>query len=206
MARFEDLLPDARAGLTHAPDRLILRALRRGAMELCRQSHVWREALDPIAAVIGTHTYEFGQPTGSRVERAMVLKFNGVMLQQARPQDLIALDAATGTPRCFALMPGQQEFRVHPTPDTAGEFEAFVALSPKADAQTLPDDLMREYAVGIIALAKAWLMAMSPGMPYHNLQEAAVQAAIGDEWVVRAKREQHGGGHAPLKVKIPRFV
>lgn len=178
-------------------------------MELCRQSHVWREVLDPIVAETGTHTYEFGQSAGTRVERVMVLKFNGSLLQQARPQDLLALDAATGTPRCFALMPGQQEFRVHPTPTAAQagqSFEAFVALSPQADAVTIPDDLMREYAIGIIALAKAWLMLSSPGMPYHNLQEAAVQAGIGEDWIVRAKREQHGGGHAPLKMKIPRFA
>lgn len=178
-------------------------------MELCRQSHVWRELLDPISAVVGERTYELGAPSGARVERVMVLKLDGKLLQQARPQDLLAQESATGKPRCFALMANTQEFIVYPTPDstvTGTTFELFVALSPLSNATTLPDDLMREYALGFIALAKAHLMSTSPGMPWHNLQEAAVQAAIGEDWTIRAKREQHGGGHTPLAVKQRPFA
>lgn len=209
MARFDELLPDARSGLTHVPDNILLRALRRGAMELCRQSHVWRESLDPIAAESGTHTYELSPPGGTRVERIVVLKFDGKALQQERPQDLIARDEASMQPCRFALMPVSQEFRVHPTPGAtaAGKsFEVFAALSPLSNATTLPDDLLREYALGIISLAKVWLMGTSPGMPWHDLREAAVQEAIGAEWVLRAKRDQHGGGHTPLSVKLRPFV
>lgn len=209
MARFDDLLPDARSGLTQVPDAILLRALRRGAMELCRQSHIWRESLDAIAAEDGVHTYELGAPSGTRVERIVVMTFNGRAMQQARPQDLVALDSASGTPRCFAQMPVTQEFRLHPTPDASAagkSIEAFVALSPLANATTIPDDLLREYALGIISLGKAWLMGTSPGMPWHDLRQAAVQQAIGDEWVLRAKRDQHGGGHTPLTMKLRPFV
>lgn len=209
MASFDTLLPDARAGLPAAPDRLILRALRRGAMELCRQSHVWQERLDPITLVAGTDMYDMDAPSGARVERIMVCKVNGRSIQQARPQDLELLDAATGMPRCFSLMPNTQQVMLHPAPDAnaAGvSLSLYVALSPTETATTLPDDLMREYALGIIALAKAQLMGSSPGQPYHNLQEAAVQAAVGADWISRAKRQQHGGGHTELRVRPRPFV
>ncbi|MBK8583233.1 MAG: hypothetical protein IPL86_15880 [Flavobacteriales bacterium] len=206
MARLDDLLAESRGALPQAPDFVILRGLRRAAQKLCVESHVWRESLDSLPTEIGVSTYDYGAPSGARVERVMTLKYNGQVLQQCRIQDLQALNSAVGTPRSFAAMPATQEFQIYPTPVAVATMTLFVVLTPTPDATTLPDDLVRDYGAGIIALAKAALMTDSPAMPWHNLTEASVQAQIGNECIVRAKRSQHGGEHTQLRVKLPRFI
>ena len=196
-----------RAGLTQAPDPVILRALRRASGELCRQSHVWREELETFALVSGEKLYELEAPSGARVERIMVLKVDGRLLAQARPQDIFELRETPGTPRCFGFSATTQEVVFSPVPDTNGlAVQVYAALVPMPDSDELPDDVLAEYGPGLIALAKAHLMLTSVGMPYYDPRAAAVHAAIGEEWIVRAKRDQHGGGHTPLRARPRPFV
>lgn len=208
MARFEDMLPDARAGLPAAPDVVILGALRRAASELCRQSHVWQELLDDQPAVAGTSSYDCGAPSGARVERIVWVKYNGVLLDFVeRERELLARPASTGAPRAWAASTSAQTFSVWPTPgaDDTGALSAYVTLVPLESATSIPDDLAAEYRRGFIALAKADLMS-KPDMPYYNPVEAGRHEAIGYDWVVRAKRKQVGGGHVPLRVQARPFV
>jgi hypothetical protein len=208
VARFEDMLPNARAGLPAAPDIVILGALRRAAAELCRQSHVWQEQLDDQAAQPGTSVYDIDAPSGARVERIVWLKYNGRLLECVeRERELLARSPSIGPPRIWAQSTSAQTFAVWPTPgegDT-GPLTAYVTLVPLENASSLPDDIAAEYRPGLIALAKAELMA-KPGMPYYNPTESLRQDAIGQDWIVRAKRKQVSGAHVLLRVQPRPFV
>ena len=209
MARFEDMLTDTRAGLPAAPDILILGALRRAAAELCRQSHVWQERLDDQPVISGIDEYDSGAPSGARVERIVWVKYNGRLLddQQLRERELLAQTASVGAPRAYSVSTSAQRFNVWPTPGVAdtGVLSVYATLVPLPTASSLPDDIAAEYRPGIVALAKADMMVLSPGMPWHNPQEAAIQKDIGDGWIVRAKRKQFGGAHTQLRVAPQRF-
>jgi hypothetical protein len=205
MARLEDMLPGARAGLPAAPDIVILGALRRAAAELCRQSHVWQEQLDDQPAVAGTSIYDCGAPSGARVERIVWVKYDGFPLScVARERELLERPAATGAPRMWAQSTSAQTFALWPTPGAGdtGALSMYVTLVPLESASSLPDDIANEYRPGLIALAKAELMA-KPDMPYYNPPESIRQDAIGQDWIARAKRKQVGGAHVQLRV-MPR--
>ncbi len=209
MARFEDMLPDARAGLPAAPDPVILGALRRAAAALCRESHVWQEVLDDQPAVPGQSEYDIGAPSGARVERAVWVKYKGALLDfHVRDRELLAQSAVPGVPRAYSTSTAAQVLHLWPTPAVGetGPIAVYATLVPLPSATTLPDDIAIAYRPGLIALAKADLMALSPGMPWHNLKEAAVQSEIGHEWIVRAKRNQHSGGHVPLRAAPRMFA
>ena len=202
MARFDDFLPDARAGLPSAPDILILNALRRSAIELCRQSEVWQQTLPAFPLVPGQQQYALQAPTGSRVQRVLWAKYNGVEIGVAqRERDLLVQDSTTGPPQSFSISTSAQTLSVWPTPGTTDnlQMQLYVTLVPLPTALTLPDDLAIEYRPGIVAGAKAELMTVSPGMPYHNPPEGATQGRIAYEWIVRAKRRNHNGG-IPLRI------
>lgn len=209
MARLDTLLGETRAGIPGAPDPVLLRALRNGAEELCRQSQCWQEQLDPIQMQAGVFEYDLSPPAGTRVERIVWAKYNGRLMDwNVRDRDLMAQTASTGAPRAISLSPSTATFHVHPTPrenDTAN-VDVYAVLVPLPNATSVADHIINKYRRGIIAIAKAQLMALSPGMPYHNPQMAAVQADIGNEWIVRAKREQHSGGHVPMRVAPRPFV
>lgn len=210
MASFEVMYPDVRAAAAQAPDRLILRALRHAATELCFASHVWREALDPIPAESGVAVYDYGAPTGSRVEKVLSLKFKGRVIDyNARPREVAMLDSTvSGPPLSWANNPITQQFTVWPTPgvDDVGDFEAFVVLVPTDTATSLPDGIIQAYRQGIIAYAKAELLALAPSMPWYDPNNATMQRQLGDEVTARAKRDQLSGGHVQMRVQPRRFT
>lgn len=209
MARFEDMLPDARAGLPGAADFTILNALRRAAAEVCRQSEVWKAALDPFNTQPGVTQYDLDAPSGARVARIRWLKYNGVRIEPMDEGDLLGLDPATGAPYRFAQSISAQTVTLFPTPTSidTGLVEIYATLVPLPNASTIPDDFAIAFRPGIVAMAKAELMAVSPTMPYHNPAEAQVQAAIGNEWIAAAKRrEANGAMGVPLRAEPRRFV
>jgi hypothetical protein len=205
MARFEDLLSDTRAGLPGAPDFIILKALRAGAEELCRESHCWRQLLDPMSTAVDGAELELEVPDGARVEKVLYAKCDGTVMQQGRAREVLSLTGSGSWCYAFALDPLRPVLHLRPVPDRVRSIEVMAVLVPLHDAASLPDELVSKYRRGIVALAKAHVMALSPGMPYHNLQEAAIQSGLGQEWITRAKREQHSGGHVLLRVAPRRF-
>lgn len=202
------MLAETRAGIPAAPDLVLLRELRNGAEELCRQSHCWQEVLDPIGMQGGVFEYDLGAPSGSRVERILWAKYNGRIIDSnARDREVLKQLASDGAPRAISLSPSTPTFHVYPTPRASDteNVEIMAVLVPLPNATSIADHIIDKYRRGIIAIAKARLMGLAPGMPWHNPQMAAVQAAVGDEWVLRAKREQHSGGHTLLRVAPRRF-
>lgn len=210
MARFEDMLPDARAGLPGAADFTILNALRRSAAELCRQSEVWQQQLDAFAVQAGVSQYDLSPPSGARVARIIWLKYDGTKIYPLAERGLQGKDdGAIGPPTNYSQSTSAQTLTLYPTPGTTDTklIEIYATLVPLPNATTLPDDLAIEYRPGIVAGAKAELMAVSPSMPYHNPQEAAIQGAISDGWITRAKRRNASGALGiPLRADPRRLV
>lgn len=210
MARFEDMLPDARPGLPGAADFTILNALRRSAVELCRQSEVWQQQLDAFNAQPNVVQYDLDPPSGARVARIIWLKYAGTKIDPLTERELDGKDdGAVGPPTNYSQSTSAQTLTLYPTPGATDNLliEIYATLVPLPTATSLPDDLALEYRPGIVAGAKAELMAVSPGMPYHNPQEAGLQGAIGDGWILRAKRRNASGAQGiPLRAAPRRFV
>ncbi len=198
--RFDDLLDDTRPGLSQAPDPVILAALRRAAMKFFRDSMAWVDRLDDIQTQPGVSNYDLEPPGGSRVERLIWVKHNGIQLSgQARSRDVTAMQSTSSAPRWWALSGSQIE--VWPTPKEQGTLSACAALVPTRDARSIPDDLAEDYRDGIVALARADMMGNKPGMPYHSPQEASVQYKFGLEAIARAKRKQVSGNWTQMRVQ-----
>lgn len=204
------MLVDLRSGMAQAPDRTLLRALQRASAYFFVQSHVWREALDPVALQAGVSQYDLDAPSGSRVEQVMVAKVAGCPLRtQYRPREMFMLPASTGAPSAFALDPTTQTITLHPTPAVAEAghlLELFVVLVPTSSARTIPDALAQDFGQGIVAYARADMLGLHPEMPWHNPKEATSQRALGDEYMARAKRDQVSGGHVELRVQPRPFI
>lgn len=197
--RFEDMLDNCRAGLPGAADFTILGALRRAAAELTRQSEVWQQTLDPIIVRSGKITYDYGAPSGSRVQRISFAKLDGVEIDcTLREQDTGGMNySATGKPRALIPSMSAQTFDVFPTPDATadgGVLSIKAVLVSLDTALTFPDDLGQEYKPGIVAGAKFELMSQHKGMPYYDPKGAVEQEEVAYAWIVRAKRRNLSGG------------
>lgn len=205
MARFEDLLPEARVALREAPDISIESALRRSAQRFCELSSIWREELDPFAWREGVALYDLEPPTGGRVERVLSIRVAGAetRMQQSRFEDIHRMSTASGRPETFALTAdglGIHFWRA-PNSDHAGKAVAlYVALVPTRTARELPEFLVDEWHDAVVAGAHAEMFA-NVGMPWFSPPMAADARGRFDAGVAKARRKQLSGNHAELRVK-----
>jgi hypothetical protein len=204
MATFDDLLPEARIGLSEAPDFSIVAALRRSAARFCRHSHLWRDDLDPFPLVAGQDAYSLDPPSGAVVERLLTVKIDGTPLREiARLQDIKALRKQSGTPVAAALTVAGDELLLWGTPTAAlaGKLvDVFAVLAPTINARTLPDFLIDEWHDAIVAGAHAEMYG-NKSMPWYDEAKAQERGFRFGEEAARAKREQHSGGHARMQVR-----
>lgn len=210
MARYEDLLTETRSDLSSAPDASVVEALRRSAIRLLKESGIWRQAIDPIPLVPGQFVYDLVSPEdGSRIDR--VLRCD----RSDRPSFGLgqALEFEFGIERgrdvdFFALRPASEEIVVFGTPSAlhAGvTLSLFVVLVPTRSGRTLPDSLVEEWHDGIVAGAKAEMMAVL-NKPWTNLEGAAINGDIFNAELGRARREAETGGHAVLRVRPQKWL
>lgn len=203
MARFADLLPEARIGLASAPDLSIEAALRRGTQRLLRDSQLWTADLDPFALAAGVDTYDL-EPDLSRavVEKLLVVKVGGNRLAPARLVDLRALTSGEGTPTFAALTVDGRQIVLHPAPDLASVgrlVRVHAALTLVRSAREFPDFLADEWHDAIVAAAHAEMYG-NRAMPWYDPQKALERELRYSEEAARAKRKQHSGGHVSMFV------
>jgi len=214
MARFEDLLREARVGFSEAPDMTLLSALRRSAAHFCRESGIWMVELDAFLLVEGQSVYEWDVPvSGSVVERIESFKIDEKAggLTYMRTQDMHSLPRAAndyGGVCAYAITDNGASLTVWRTPDAnqAGSpVSAFVVLSPTESMAELPDFLRDEWHDAIICGMRRELLG-NLRMPWSDARAAAGARLDFAEYVGRARREQHSGHHAPMSVQMRPFA
>lgn len=210
MKRWSDLLPEARVGMAAAPDPSIEAALRRSAQRFLREAHVWREKLEPIVLEAGEMEYDVELPPGSRVERIVDARVDGLSCAVGlmRYQDLFALGPAEGAVQAVALTPDSARLAVWRIPTEAQEeqeVELLVALAPTMDARGIPAHLADEWHDGIVAGARAEMFA-NKDMPWFSPEMAQHAEMVYADVVARARREEHSGHHVNLRVRPRLFI
>lgn len=205
MKTWNDLLTEARVGLSAAPDPSVAAALRRAAQRFFRETHIWQERLEPVTLEVGESEYPIELPPGTRVERLKVAKLNGTVcdIGLMRYTDLFELPEDTGSVQAVALSPAADQLVVWRTPDEAQAgvtLDLLVVLTPTMASRGLPDHLADEWHDGLVAGARAEMFA-NKDMPWFSLELAGHSEMLYADVVARARREQHSGHHNNLRVR-----
>jgi len=214
VARFDELLREARVGFSEAPDMTLLSALKRAAAHFCRQSGIWMETLDPITLVEGQAVYDWDTPvTGSVVERIESFKVDELAggLTYMRTQDMHSLPRRTsdrGGVCAYAITDNGSTLTVWKTPDAAqaGSVVSVLAvLAPSEESTELPDFLRNEWHDAIVCGMRRELLG-NLRMPWSDAKAAWQAREDFAEHIGRARREQHSGHHADMHVQMRPFA
>lgn len=163
------------------PDFAIDRALLDAAIDLCRSTHVWQVALDPVLLIPGQREYELYADGGS-VSTVLEVVLDGRKLDRATHGTFPTADDA-GTPDTY-LHRAPDILEVAPVPVNAAALTLRAALEPAHNDTQLADELFREWREVIGAGASARLLL------YHgDARQAAVMQSVFDGGLRRARAQ-----------------
>lgn len=205
MAQLRDMLALARVGVHQAPDEVIVRALRRSAQKFCRESRIWRERLDDVVLDPGVDEYDLATPSDSTAEQILDARIGGRELNVRAEAAIVTFPASSGPPSDVAVKSLSNTVVVWPNPDAgSGVLRLYVVLAPSRTATEVPDLLVNDWEVGIVAGAQAELHDM-PGMPWTNPGRAAEKRSEFDAAALEARRKATSGSGALLRVRPRKF-
>ena len=133
------------------PGAMIDRAVRQAAIEFCRFTRTWREALDPFRARDGVAEYELDLPACALIESVVFAQHNGVEILPTTEQTLVDTGDTWRTQEATQVtnyyLKDRNLLRVYPIPDTttAKALDVVVALKPAQDATELPEILFNDH-------------------------------------------------------------
>lgn len=195
---YEQLVPDVALDVIGAAEPLMVDALRKSAIQFCRQSRGWRETLAPVDLTANTPQVVLVPPAKSYVLdviRARHIPTDSKVFPRTREQ----LDASrsgweveVADRPIFFFLPKLNTVRLVPmaSATTAGALEFDVALVPTHDSDGIADELDLEYRAAIVAGAKAVLQAM-PQKEWTDAASANMNASIFAEGVREARRRAY---------------
>lgn len=145
MATIESLLPLCRRHAAGCPDFVLIEAVRYAAREFCRDSWFLRRTLS-VSLNPGQGYYDLVIEGGAEE----VIGVDAVTLQGAplQPLDPKEVPQKPGKPRGWMyLPPATLELAPYPAPDATGLEPVLVSVivQPIADADSLGDDLVRQF-------------------------------------------------------------
>ena len=218
MASFESFMKDVLPYVPGCPDTVVENALRSSSIELCEKAAVYTKELDPISTVAGIYEYEFGQPTGTKVDKVIWGIYDGKDLEAITPRALESRkpkwrdSSNTGTPEYF-LQQSPDLFWLVPVPDTSltNGIILNVSLKPSRSSNNIATEIADDYRDGIIFGALYRLLRMPArdwtdpnaardyaGLFASTVQEAEIKARRADIGVGR-KVKYAGVGVAPTR-------
>ena len=164
------VLEDARPSIGSAiPDRTLIWGIRKSAREFCRRSRYLRETV--ILDVVAGQVYYEVDPTMPETE-SIEAKAVEVGSSPLTPSSFEENPQAYGAATAWVWEPPNE---VWPTPIPTKDIEDGLAvrliLQPTADAETLPDYLMRYNREAITEGSLAYILSMK-NMPWYNPGEA----------------------------------
>jgi len=204
MASFESFMKDVLPYVPGCPDTVVENALRSSSIELCEKAAVYTKELDPITTVAGIHEYEFGQPTGTKVDKIIWGIYNGRDLEAITPRMLESRKPKwresnnTSTPEYF-LQQSPDLFWLIPVPDTtkASGIIMNVSLKPSRTSNNILTEIADDYRDGIIFGALYRLLRM-PSRDWSDPQAAVDYAGLFAQTVqdaeIKARRADIGVG------------
>lgn len=214
---WEDYIPDLRIEISDVPTPAAVQAIRKAAIELCREAHVWKEDLDRHHIIGGDPLVDIDVPRDSELQAVTNVSFYPTGSTSSRdlagPVDSMTLDKLrpgwrdeenTGTTNYpeACMIPSHKVLRLIPTP-VVSQSDALgieATLRPTRDCTEGPDVLYNDYLETIVLGALAYLYAI-PGKPWTNLEHAADRRAQFAAAKADAKsRVLRGTGNKPMTV------
>lgn len=184
--------------------------IRRAAIEFCKRSQCWRQAIPAFNATAATGVYTLANPvTGAMVAKVLELRFLGRELLVKTPEWLDDKygpgqdwRTVTADPPVYYTTEQPNKVTIVPFPisTTASALTGFAALMPTDDSTGLDEVIWREHFDDVAKLAKAVAME-SAKKPYSNTSRAQqlrkeVDSAIGFVGYNRAR-----GGRGTYRTK-----
>ncbi len=173
--------------------------LRQMAIELCEETQVWIETLDPISVVAGTAAYALSPPatlTDAAVGMVKWAWYDGSPLTFSTLEELGQLpvywpDVEANTPTNYTQQ-SHDALTVYPKPlvDLADGLQIKAAMIPSLTATGVPDWIGQKYVQEISYGARAALMSMF-GKPWSNSEGAAYYRALYEAGKTRATIESN---------------
>lgn len=216
MARVSDFLVDVRPSAAEAPTPSIESEIRRGVIELCRESQIWRQEVG-VELVEGKTDYQLrvtGEGRADNVLKALYIDDDNrqMVLQKGRHGDFVAGRESQfplgGPPRYFTVLPDGAAIRIHPIPDSSGSnprLIVYTTVVPSRRARTIPDFIANKHHDAIVAFAK-WRLLVIPDKPWTDPRMAEYHRRQFYRGVNQARREALSEQWAPTQVKLRRWV
>ena len=184
MASFEAFMKDVLPYVPGCPDTVVENALRSSTIELCEKAAVYTKELDTITTVAGSYEYEFGQPTGTKVDKIIWGIYDGKDLEAITPRMLESRKPKwresnnTATPEYF-LQLSPYLFWLIPVPDTtkASGIIMNVSLKPSRSSNNILTQVADDYRDGII-FGALWRLLRMPQRDWSDTQAAMDYAGL----------------------------
>jgi hypothetical protein len=190
----EDFAKYVRPEVPDCPDILIADALLRTCIDFCTRTELLSEIVELVtSATLATYPVT---PTDADLYPARlraVIDANGLPLEKtdAASYALRTDRNEAGSPLVY-FAPTRNQLTFAPIPNAVETIELDVVLRPTRTATVVPDVLYDEWASTIAHGAKGLLLAMG-GMPWGNLQQAALYGLAYDADVRTATVEAAAG-------------
>lgn len=187
MAEFSTLYPYILPQHPNVPEPAIDRAILDGAIQFCRDSLVWQETTNPLAVTYGQTNYPVTPVSAAEPIRILAAALSHRILDRAL---LAGADVTQlGDPTAYT-QPTPRTAKLIDKPQATGELVFRIALEPKDDATTIPDELVRYWREPLAAAARFRLC-----LTYGDTAGAQTADALYQQGVARATAQATVGVH-----------
>jgi len=195
----------------NCPEPLALRAVLSACTDLCRDTQVLQQAIDPVDLVADQGTYALTAPAGLVPSQLVSLYYLGRRLRSVSPLTLEQRNsfdwrAQRGDAAAFTQL-DVESFTLVPAPAVSrtGAVTGVLAVMPSRTADTVDGVLLEHHAEVVAAGALARILA-TPEQPYTNpaMAQAFEQRFRAGSSRLRA-HVAAGINDAPLQVQLRRI-
>lgn len=200
---YESLIPLVREEVPEAPDFRIEDAIRNAAIDLLKDSGLYRTSLT-LSLQDGESEYDssdLGPPSGTRIDHIEQAWYDRRRVEDARYESILRR-AGTGPPRYFAPLPDHDGIRVWPEP-TASETDSMhfmVTLVPTRDSTDIPDWIADGYEDAIVLRAQYRLFRVRR-QPWADPDAAMQRLREYEQKLAEAKRNAMNSRRNDTKVQ-----
>ena len=199
------LVPDVLLEVQGAPTFSIVNALRRAAIDLCEQAHVWEQSDDPLLAVSGQPEQDLPLPSNGDLVQLLSLHRKTTELTPVSVHDIFTLqgdadDSNTWGEPTYYSADTFTSVRLHPIPSHTETLVCRMALKPKSNATSIPTEITVRWRNALLHGAKYYLCMMTA--EWGNPERALFYRRLFDSEIAKARMTRFKGYNNPsLRVK-----
>jgi hypothetical protein len=207
---WREFVPLVQMSIPKCPIPTIMDAVRRAAMEFCKETELWRHTSDPSDVIADQVSYDctVDEP-GIEVAGVVTVKMGGVKVHPASgPEwDGLAHDQTHTQARFYRFVePGLIQLWPTPSETRLAVLQVEVSLMPTIVSTRGPSFLLTRYDKAMAAGTKRNLMEI-PDQPWSDPHNAAYQGQIFKSEMAAARiNEERGGTRKSLTVKRRAFI